>query len=129
MNEKQKPKISFIKCLIIAVIIPVIALGFQLIVYHDRFTLTNIVSSIFASSALVFVVGLVMLTGATRIWSGISYSTRMIFKRKETKEKYPTYKDYTDDRASENRKGNAYIVLIALAYLLVDLVLAIIDIN
>lgn len=104
------------------IIILGIALASTLIfwlVYDFEFRKDYISNSIFVISISVFFISLIMHTGATRLFLGISYTSKTWINSKKTREEYPTFREYFEEKSKSHVKYSLDVIVISLIYLLI----------
>ncbi len=92
-------------------------------VYDFEWSLDTVSNSVFIVNVPVFLVAVVMQTGATRVTIGMTYATRMFFTYRKMKEEYDGYGEYYDEKSPGHTKNMVYIMIaaglwIAIAFIL-----------
>ncbi len=85
--------------------------------------LDYISNSIFVIAISVLCVSVIMFTGATRVFLGFSYTSKMWLNSKKTKEEYGNFKEYYDEKSPSHKKDTLDIIVICLIYILVAIFL------
>ncbi|MDR0831327.1 MAG: hypothetical protein LBM99_00330 [Bacillales bacterium] len=116
---------TFIKYLFCVLFLLFFSLLLWLFVYERELDYLTISDSLFVPSVIVFFMGLVLTTGSLRITLAFRYTFLVFFNRKNTKEKYQTFKDYYDDKKNNDYKKTIFMIYTSLVFLLVALIFAI----
>ena len=104
-------------------------IGFMVLVwwaaYKLKFAYTEISNCIFMVSGIVFVISLAINVGAGAIFTPFGYMIRRVFARKKLKEEFASYHEYQEAKKA-NKIRVWYLTIIALVFLVVALILALI---
>ena len=122
--EKNVKKQFLLKTIIALAVLIVISVLVILIRYDFEWSLTNISNSLFIVNAPVFLIALIMQTGATRATLAVSYTARTMFSYKKTKDQYDSFQEYYDEKALSHQKDVRYILLANLILILIAFILA-----
>lgn len=122
----MKKKELLIKYFITLFVLIVVSFIFFLVFYQFNFRLSYISNSLFFINISVFVVSLIMQTGATRTFIPMSYTFKTWFKYKDTKEKYDNFDEYYKDNEKNHKKDVKHIMLASITLILIAIILAII---
>lgn len=125
MNRKKFTKYYFISLLVLS-FLSLLLLG---LLYRFEFSLENISNSLFIINIIVFSVGLIFQTGATRTFMSMSYTMKTWFKRKETKENYENFHDYYNQHEKQHKKNIAYLIFATITLIIIAAILGAIKMN
>jgi hypothetical protein len=112
------------KILISAIVLLVLSFLVMWLVYDFSWRFDHISNSLFVVNMSSLAIALVLQTGATRAYIGLTYTAKNIFKPKKTKEEYPSMQDFYDDRAPSHIKQVSYIIVVNGFYLVVSFIFA-----
>ena len=88
---------SALHTLLKAVGILIVSLLLHLVQYGTRFNLENISNALFVVTMIVFLMSLILQSGAFQVFSGFGYSTRALWSR-EFRMRYPNFSDYRAEK-------------------------------
>lgn len=105
-------------------IILILSIILFLLLYQFNFTKENISNAFFIVSIITFFVSLIIHTGATKLFIGITYTTKYWFRHKKTKEEYSSYSEFHEERVKEPNKDMIYYIITSLFFILISIFLA-----
>jgi hypothetical protein len=118
-----------IKYIIAFSVMLVAIIGTWGLLYGFEVSLEAISNSTFLISITVFVIALIMHTGATRATLGLSYTARSMVTPTKMKEKYAHFKEYYDEKAPKHVKRMDYLLIICGIFIAIAFILSMIYIG
>lgn len=119
--------VMFLMSLVVAFLLHYLLYGVGREVY--RFTLINISDTTLLMSIMLLVPVVLMLSKSYLVFQAMVYTTRIMVNHKY-KEKYPTLKEYQDDKSSDMSTTFFYeLGLIGLIYILTSITLGVMFIS
>jgi len=91
---------SIFRILLKAVGILFVSLLLHLVQYGTTVTLESSSNALFVVTLIVFLMSLILQTGAFQVFSGFGYSTRALWSQ-DFRKKYPAYADYREERVEK----------------------------
>lgn len=131
-EEQQQPKLILsrrdilIRGVISFIISGIISLIVLATTYNFDWAVDNVSNSIFVVNIPIFLIGVILQTGATRATLGTTYTTRMLFSYRKMKDEYETFGDYYDEKSSKHSKNVVYVLAASAIWIAVAVVLSII---
>lgn len=112
------------KMLISAIVLLVLSFLVMWLVYDFSWRFDHISNSLFVVNMTSLVIAIMLQTGATRAYIGLTYTAKSIFKPRKTKEEYPSMQDFYDDRAPSHIKQVSYLIVVNGFYLFIAIIFA-----
>lgn len=113
-----------IKYVVTTAILLILSFLMWLLTYKLEIALDSISNSIFFVNICALLIGVMLQTGSTRLFIGFNYGFKTLFKYKEMKEKYETFKDYYDETADDHKKNVLHIIYVSGALVFVSIILS-----